>query len=226
MNTTNFKIEPCILVRDRITVDRGVSYIRRDLSATPGDDGSEDATWFTDRHYKNKEETKQANNTYMKARNRIRQVCLSTDIGFICPLSRKEELAAAIQESKEIADDFNRTAKVCRVNHIVVCTMIEPENKDAEQLINETVHSIGQSIKAAVANLDFKTARGAVKQLTQTISIVGDVDSKVRLEDYQKSINTVCDDIKEFLKEYGKDVDRAMHPEKINMFREQAEWDF
>ncbi len=226
--TNNFKIEPCYLVRDRISVDRGVTYHRRDISNEVLEDGSEQATWETDRHYKNRAETKAANAIYMKARNRIRQVCLVTDIGFVCPLWKQSELDLAVAEAKALIDDFNSTAKVCHISFLVVCTRLDNDNTEGVSLIQDTLVRSTELIKTALTNFDPKAAKESLTLTKQMIDVLADPATKAELTKVRAEASELCKEINKLVKEFDGNVQNAIASSQgQNLLRRaDADWNF
>ena len=223
-----FKIEPCVLVRDRLTVNRGVSYHRRDLDTRRNDDGSEDALWETQRHFKNREEAKEADRVYAKARQRIRSVCLATDIGFICPAPKRKELDTALTEAKELVDDFNSRANWCRINYLVVCTDILPENEGGVQLLQQTLQDTTNDLRKALQDFDAKKTRDVLYATKRMVDVLSDPESREELRSAREDTAQLCKEITRLVKEFdgnAKDAQASDRGAKI-MERVNATWNF
>jgi len=207
---SDFVIEPCVLVRDRITLDRGVSYYRRDVQVVGNEDGSEDATWHTERHYKDRTESKDAERIYAKVRQNIRQVCLSTDIGFICPIAKKDDLEKVIQSSRELVDEFNLNAKYCKVNFLVVCTNIDPNNQDGVTLLRNTLEKSVDTIRTSLANFDVTAARSAVNATKKMIDVMADPGAKDVLAHTRDEVSTLCKEVAKLVKQFDGNIQNAI----------------
>jgi hypothetical protein len=223
-----FRIEPCILVSDALSVERGVTYHRRDISKEVHSDGSEDATWQTDRHYKNREEAKEAERVYAKARQRIRSQSLYTEIGFVCPMSKQTELANAIAEARQIVDDFNAKARHCHVHFRVVCTRIEPNNVDGAATLQDTLTKSVSEIRNALQNFDPKKARDVLSSTKELVEILGDPQTKRELAKAREESAELAKEIKRLVKEYDGNVKNALasaNGDKL-VARATAAWNF
>lgn len=223
-----FKIEPCLLVRDRLKVDRGVKYFRRDISNETHDDGSESATWETERHYKNRAETALANSVYAKARQRVRSVCISTDIGPICPLRNQGELKRAIQDAKELVDKFNEDAQFCRIEYLVVCTRIEPDNENGVTILRETLEQSATEIRQALMAFDPKKARDVLYATKNAVGVLSDPASQQALSEAQEEARKLCKEMTRLLKEFDGSRENALasaEGEKL-LNRANATWNF
>ncbi len=227
-DTAKFTIEPCILVRDRISVDKGVSYVRRELTNERNDDGSEDATWQTDRHYENREEASLATRVYNNSRNRIRTVCLNTDIGFVCPMNKVKELERAVTEAQQMVDEFNETAECCRIRFLVVCTDIEPTNVNGVQVLKETLEKSTKDIVDALSSFNLKKASETLRATKTLTSVLADPDSKRELAQYRDEVKILCKEVSSLLKEYDGNIKNAQASDKavVLMKRVNAAWRF
>lgn len=224
----SFTIEPCVLVRERIKVDRGVTYNRVDISKSHNDDGSEDATWQTDRHFKNRTEAKEAEKIYHQVRNKIRSVCVHTDIGFICPISRKSDLEATIAECRSIVEDFNSEATCCSVNFLVVCTDILPSNMDGVEILRDAVERSAVTIRKALNDFNVKAIRDALNATKNTAEVIADPSMKENLKNSREEIRKLCIEMTALVKEFDGNVQNALASEKGATLqnRANAAWNF
>jgi hypothetical protein len=223
-----FTIEPCILVSDKLTVVRGVSYHRRDLDTTVHDDGSEDALWETQRHYKNREETKEADRVYAKARQRLRSVCLATAIGFVCPLPKRGELEAAMAEAKALVDDFNKSATWCHINYLVLCTDIAPDNVSGVALLRSTLQETTDAIRQSLREFDAKNARDTLYATKRLVDVLNDPAAREELRQAREEAGQLCKEITRLVKDFDGNAKNALASERGEklMERVHAVWNF
>jgi hypothetical protein len=223
-----FRIEPCILVNDRVSVDRGVRYVRHDLFKKANPDGSEDAKWETERHYKDRSETKVANSTYTKARSLLRKVCLPTEIGFVCPVAKENELQAAIFAAGKLVDDANKSFKHCKITLRIVCTTIEPTNNAGVAMLEDTLTNTVASVKAALENFDMQRVREVLSSTKTLADVLADPVQKQRLVDARKQTADLLKQMAELVKEYDGNIADAMVSNAAGAIlqRAAAEWDF
>lgn len=210
ITTDNFTIEPCILVRDRVTVDRAVKYHRTELGKQVNDDGSEDAKWETERHYKNRGEAMKADRVYHSVRSKLQEVCLKTGIGFVCPLSRKQELEEAVARGKQLVDEFNAEATHCHIRFLVVCTEITPANVEGVQLLRDTLNHSASSIREALQNFNPAKARDAVRASKKMVDVLSDNATKKELQEACDEAKVLCREISALVKEFDGNVQNAL----------------
>jgi hypothetical protein len=224
----NLKIQPCILVTEKLNVGRGVSYNRRDKDTISQADGSEISIWETERHYKNKEEAKQADQVYANARYKIRAKCLYTEVGYICPASQESELRGAIDEAREMVEDFNKRARHCHIEFRVVCTRIEPENSDGVAVLKEALDRSTQQIKESLAEFDFKKARNLLAATKPAIDILKDPTARKALNTVREEARVLATEIANVVKEYDNNIENALVSTEGQdiLRRANAKWNF
>jgi len=221
-------IKPCILVTDKLTVHRAVSYGRTELSATVNADGSEDAKWETERHYKNKEESQEADRIYSRARSKLRSICLQTDIGFVCPASKEPELSDAIEEARFIVDEANKGFTHCSVNFRVVCTRIESDNDDGAATLKDALNSSVVDIRNALFAFDPKKARASLKSTSNLVDVLSNVNLRTELQSARDEASKLAGEMAKLLKEFDGNVKDAMASVagKDVLARTDAAWNF
>lgn len=225
--TADLKLNPCILVTERLTVERGVSYDKRDVSVVPHMDGSEDATWETQRHYKNKEEAKEADRVYSNARFRIRSKCLYTEVGYLCPEKDKALLETSIQEAKDLVDEFNKKAQHCHVKFRVLCTSVQPGNIDGTEALRETLERNTVALKDALSEFDVKRARNMLVATKPALDLLSDGRVRKTLESVRGEARELANQIAEIIRQCGDNVDQALESVVGKSLAERVgSWDF
>lgn len=206
----SLQIEPCILVTDRLSVERAVTYSRTDQDVKMHPDGSEDSTWKTDRHYRDRNEAIEADRVYSRARARIRAACIPTDIGFICPTKRVSELEAAIADAKHEVDEANSKFKHCQVTFRVVCTRIEPDNLDGAATLAETLnHSVGD-LKASLENFDFQKARNVLNSTKYLVDVLSDPETRNTLQGAREQAKSLATEVANLVRSFDGNIANAM----------------
>lgn len=219
------EIEPCILVLDKIQVDRAVTYDREDLGTVVNQDGSEDAEWKTTRHYKNRDETKEAESLYNKVRAKLQSVCAKTDIGFVCPESRSAELAKVVLECKELVGAANQRFQHCHVGFRVVCTELKPTNVEGSLTLRDAIVEQTNEIKAALEKFDAKKAKNLLRSAKNFTGVLADPATRASLQSIHQEATDLANEIARAVKDYGAVVAAAASPEgqKI-LHRTKAPW--
>jgi hypothetical protein len=218
-------IEPCIIVIDRIRIDRAVSYEKEDLGTRINDDGSEDAEWHTRRHYRDRKETEEAQKIYNKIRYRLGTVCAKTDIGFVCPRSKVSELNDIIIESEQEAREANSRFKHCKVKFRIVCTELASNNESGMDALKDAIIDQTNVLKRALADFDPKKARDAIRASKSFADMIADPKVKMSLQTLHKEAKDLATEISKTVRECGSVANAVASPEgqKI-MHRAKAAW--
>jgi hypothetical protein len=196
-------------VTDKLNVARGVSYHRRDLDSQKHADGSEMTKWETERHFRDRDETKRADQTYSNARHKIRTRCLFTDIGYLCPAEHEEELRAAITEAREMCDAFNKSATYCRIEFRVLCTRVEPSNVDGIEILKEALQKHTADIRSSLVEFDYKKARNLLSSTKHAMDILGGED-RYELKRVREEAQALAAEIYNVVKLYDDNVENAI----------------
>jgi len=207
---SNLKINPCILVTEKLSVERGVSYYRRDENVVTHRDGSEDATWLSQRHFKNKEEAKKADQVYSNARFRIRSKCLYTELGYLCPAANKDQLLAAVEEARGMVDEFNAGAKHCYIKFRVLCTTVDPTNRDGVEALRETLNQNTEALKTALKEFDVKKVRNMLVTTKPALELLQDPKARKALETVREEAREMAKQIAEIIREAEDNVENAL----------------
>lgn len=223
-----FNIRPCILVTDKLTVERGCTYHRYDLQVKEGKGGSEDATWQTDRHYKNREEAKEADRIYAKARHKIRSVCVPTDIGFICSSHNTETLEKAIAEARAMVNDANAGFKHCFIKFKVLRTRIESDNAEGVEVLKDALESSVATIQSSLLSFDVTKARDTINGTKGIVAVLSDAESRKMLIESREEARELATEIHKLLKEWDGSVENAMATAagRSILKRSKAKWNF
>ncbi len=224
----NFKIRPCILVTDKLTVERGCTYHRYDLEVKTDATGSEDATWQTDRHYKNREEAKEADRVYAKARHKIRSACVATEIGFVCSADNEKTLEKAINDARELVDNANASFGHCHIKFKVLRTRIEANNEDGVQVLKETLESSVATIRESLKGFDVQKARDTINGTKGIVAVLADPESRRALKESRAEARQLATEINRLLTAFDGNIADAMVSEdgKDILLRANAKWNF
>ena len=177
---------------------------------TENRDGSEDKEWHTLRHYANKKEALEADKVYANARYKIRSKCLSTEVGYICPISKEQELLDAIEEARQMVDEFNKSARFCSVSMRVLLTRVESDNPDGVELLRDTLNQNVQTMKEALADFDVKKARNLLVSTQSAVDILQDPASKKALMKVREEAREMATQIASVLRDYDNEVENAL----------------
>jgi hypothetical protein len=225
----SYKIESCFLVTDRIKVNRAVSYRRFNLKESCKDDGTEEGYWETERVYRNRQETAEAERVYATVRNRLRAICLHTDIGFICPLNKEAELNRIIKEMEELVAESNAKFQFCRVELTVLVTRIESDNAAGVATLSQTLQQSAADIKQALENFDPKTARQVLISTKNIVDVLANQEAKSELMQAREQARSLASAIASLVKNFDGNVQEAMASgDGVNLLAraKSAPWNF
>lgn len=224
-NVEVFSIEPCFIVIDRIKVDRAVSYEREELGTVHNPDGSEDSEWKTTRHFISRDEAEQANQAYHRARYRLAMICTKTDLGFVCPVSKEDELKEAIEEANQIVEEANSEFKHCQLTFRVVCTRLEPENESGAAALRDSILSQTKAIQEALQEFDTRKARTLLRASKGYTDMLSDPKAKARLQGVQQEAADLAKEMSKAVRECGNAAEAALSPDgKKALGRVNAQW--
>jgi len=225
---SDLALNPCILVTEKLCVERGVTYDKRDVEVQAHNDGSEDATWETQRHFKNKEETKKADQVYSNARYMIRSKCLYTEVGYVCPAKDRKQLLDAIDQARALVDDFNARAKFCSITFRVLLTNINPSNKDGVEALRETIKRNTEALKEAIKEFDVKRTRNMLVATRPVMDILMDGAAKTALEKVREEAREMASQIAEIVRAYDDNIENALVSQAGQelLRRVDAKWNF
>jgi hypothetical protein len=228
LQTNSLAIEPCILVIDRLKVVRAVTYVKTPYDVVQNPDGSEDAKWETERHYKNRDETKLADATYTAARAKLREVCHRTDIGFICREADADKLEQAIADAKQLVDEANEGFKHCVVKFRVVCTDLRPDNASGAATIQEVLEENITKLQGALVDFDTRKANTLLNSSKNLVKLFQDPKTRKALEDQRQQARALAKEIRQVLKDFDGSVEnaRASLPGLQILKRADAGWNF
>lgn len=149
-------IRPGLLVSLKTSVIGNVRYQRRDIISEAGH-----AKWETDRLIADPVEHEAAAKARGAARSLISKVCIASAFGLLCPEADADKLEQAIKEARKVADAFNETAALSRVNVYVITGKVASDDVEAAKSITSEVRDLLETMEEGLKNLDVKKIRQA-----------------------------------------------------------------
>ena len=223
----SLRIEPCILVSERLTIDRAVSYHRTDKQVTTYADGSEDKTWETQRHFRCKEEAKVAEQVYANARYRIRAQCLYTELGYVCAEEQRADLELAISDAKEMVEEANKSFRHCQIRFRVLCTPLLPDNESGQEMIKESLERVRLDVQEALTAFDFKRVRHVLSSTRNLSTVLGSYEHRQELDAFRSEIRGAAADMAALVKKFGNAENAILsHDGQRVLKRATASWNF
>jgi len=181
MQTTTLR--PGLLVSVKTALHGNVTYNKRMLESEHRvDDGAAKARWETERTIANPEEHERAKEARSKASYVVRSLCAKSAFGLLCPESKSEELAAAVEQARKIADEFNKSAELTQVSVYVITGRIAADDVEAVRAINSEVRELLEEMRNGVAQLDVDSIRDAANRARQLGSMLSpEAEARVRI---------------------------------------------
>ena len=159
-------LRPGILVSLKTSITGNISYESRVIEPEHVTDaGTELAVWETSRTIADRAEMEAAKKARYDACLPIRQVCIQSAFGLLCPEARADELASAVAEAHKAGAAFNAGAKLTRLGVFVLCGRVNPDDMEAIRSINSEVRELLGAMEAGVSNLDAGAVRAAASRV-------------------------------------------------------------
>ena len=188
-------LRPGLLVSLKTSVTGNVSYFKKTIEAdhvTPT--GEALAIWETERKIADPEEHERACTARNAASHAIRVVCSKSAFGLLCPEEKSAKLDTAIAEARQIASEFNATAKMTQLGVYVVCGRVAQDDVEAVRAINSEVRDLIADMETGLRNLDVKAVRAAAQKAKGLGQMLSDnVSDKIKdaIETARKSARQI-----------------------------------
>lgn len=223
----SMSIKPCILVTERISVDRAVKYDRTEIFCEEHSDGSEDAAFTTNRHFANRAETKRAMLTYNRVRRKLESVCVRTRLGLICAVEKADGLHKALAEARQIVDEANDSFEFCSVAFDALLTRVEPSNLSGSVVVRDAIANSVKIMRTALNDFDVSKVREALRSTKHMVSVLESADARKELVGVREETRTLLKDVAKVVKEFGSAVNALHSADGKNILqRVNAPWNF
>lgn len=158
-------IQAGLLVSLKTTITGNVTYQRRDIETDhETEDGAHVATWETERHIRDADEHERALKARNLARTTITRVCSASNFGLLAPANRRDDLLAAVDEARRVADGFNALSRASKISVNVIVGRISEDDVEAVRAINSEVRSLLDEIQVGIYKLDPERIRDAANR--------------------------------------------------------------
>lgn len=179
-------IRPGFLVSLKTTLIGNISYHKVVLEREHIDaDGAEKAKWQTERVIGDRREHDAGRKAQADARAKITSVCTNTAFGLLCPEDQADVLQNAIREAKEVAAQFNRTARLSRVNVYAIVGKIAPDRFDVVEAMASEALTLLDQMTAGIRNrepAEIRTAANELRKLGDMFSENGRAQLKTAID--------------------------------------------
>lgn len=161
-------LRPGFLVSMGTDLTGNVSYRTFDIQAAQADEsGALVSKWETEKTVSDAAEQERGIKARSEARSQITRLCSQTKGWMLCPLSRKDELEAAIVKAREIADTFNASANVTRLNVSIMVGKVADNDEQALRALNVEMRQLFDDMAAGIQRVDVDMIRTAANKATQ-----------------------------------------------------------
>ncbi len=173
---------PGTLVTETVSIRGGVHY-DREYEQSYFDDKAQIREWKTVSRVENVKERAVAQNLRTKIYTMIRQHCVKTPVGLICPDEKKDALNQALLDVDVERDKFNDLATTCRVVTHHACFPVKADNYRTLAAIMDQIADVATRVNQAVTTDDLETLRQAPRRWLKGMK----PDAILLLEDKQKN---------------------------------------
>lgn len=153
-------LKPGYLVSLKTSIRGNISYKTQDLNAEQRGDGIV-TRWETEKTVRDPAEHERAVKVRSNVSNIIRRECALSSFGLLCPADRFAKLEEAVESSRAMCDDFNRSAGVTRVSCYVLIGRVADNDVEAARAINSEMSELLANMQAGIERLDVKAVRDA-----------------------------------------------------------------
>jgi hypothetical protein len=158
-------LRPGYLVSLKTSVVGNVSYRKQDIEPDHlTSQGELQAKWETERTITDPAEHELAVKTRGRCRTIITSVCAASDFGLLCPASAIDRLTAAVQEARDLADVFNRSARLTKIEVWVITGRVADNDVEAVRAINSEVSGLLAQMERGLELLDVSAIRDAANR--------------------------------------------------------------
>lgn len=165
MTTEISTLRPGLLVSLKTSIRGNVKYRIEEIEADHLTvDGERKARWETERTIVDPAEHERAIKARGKARTAVLSVCAQSAFGLLCPEAKADQLRLALVESRRIAEAFNGTASVTRIDVNIICGRVASDDVEALRAIHSELRELLESMAEGVKRLDAATIREAANK--------------------------------------------------------------
>lgn len=158
-------LRPGLLVNLSTSIKGNVQYQKQTIESDHEDvDGARVASWETKRRIADPAEHEKATEVRSKARSIISRVCAVSAFGLLCPEEKAAELDAAFDEADALVAEFNKSARLSRIELNAITGKIAPDDERAMRAINAEVRGLMEQMESGIQRLDVASVRDAANR--------------------------------------------------------------
>jgi hypothetical protein len=163
MNKT--ALRPGILVSARTSIKGNCDYRKTTIQSehtTP--DGEQESIWETKRTIADPDEYERAKKARYEAGYPLRQLCVQTTFGLLCPQDNEAKLDEAVKAARVVVDRFNQTAAITRLKFNIICGFIADDDVEAVRAIGAEMQDLIVQMQEGIETVDAKGIREAANR--------------------------------------------------------------
>jgi hypothetical protein len=164
------ELQPGILITEQVSIRGGITY-EREGTENYLDDRTRVRKWKTKSIIEDETEYNEARNLRSSAYAKIRQICVRTPAGLICPVGRKDKLTEAISGIEEKTKEFNDSAKTCRLITRYFFHSVDVNNKSTIKALTEQIADVALAVEDAINRDDERTLESVPSRILKGLSI-------------------------------------------------------
>jgi uncharacterized protein (DUF1778 family) len=157
------QMTPGTLVTEMVSI-RGGIYYDREYEQSYFDNKAQIRKWKTTSRVENVVERAQASRTRTKIYNLVRQHCVKTPVGLICPDKNKNKLSQSLEEVARERDSFNSAAKTCRIVTHYACFEVKEDNFRTLAAILDQIAEVASRVNKAITANDKETLQASPRR--------------------------------------------------------------
>ena len=221
-------IDPCLLVTGTINVNRAVNYNQSNFSKHENDDGSEDAFWDGHRRYQNREETKEADRVYSRARYKVYSLCTHTAVGYVAPLEKENEIREALREAAQTVDEANAKFRHCHIDFALDVAHLRVAGEGTKRALAKKITEATAKIQASLENFKVDQAQKVLADTAELVAVLKNGKVKKQLTQAREQAKELATEIAQFVRDYDGKLEAAMRTAEGKQFlrRAGAVWNF
>lgn len=179
-------LRPGLLVSLNTSIRGNVSYQKRDVEQDHVDEnGERRAVWETVRTIADPAEHEVAIKMRAQIRSLITAHCAASLFGLLCPDTKADLLAKAIERGRDMANTFNECAKTTHIAVHVIAGRIASDDVDAVRAVNSEVRDLLTDMEQGIVKLDVEAVRDAANKARA----IGSMLSPFAAEKVQRAID-------------------------------------
>ncbi len=202
-------IRPGYLVSLSTKITGNVSYAKRTIEEDHVvEDGARKSTWETTRTVFDPVEHEEAVKVRGRCRTLVTAICAPSDFGLLCPETSYDRLALAVQEARELANEFNARAGRSNIQVYVITGRVAQDDVEAVRAINSEVRDLISTMERGLVNLDVKTVRDAANRARSLGSMLS-AEASERVKDVIATARSAARQIVKAGEEGSAEIDQA-----------------